>query len=209
LPVFGTAPQGIAYSEKGAMADSNEGASSTVTHAATGMTAETRAERSTSVIAEFIDAACSAAESLLEKQKRQIADRSGGIAEALHRAAHALEASENAALARYAKQAGDRVHDISRHMRERRWDEIIADTQSYARRQPIWFVLGAMATGFLVGRFICASTRGMPDENGASRQVSPGGEARSVTAAVARGSTTDVRSGASYSAGSSGSVETR
>jgi hypothetical protein len=173
------------------------------------MTADGRRERSASVIAEFIDAACSAAESLLEKQKRQIADRSGGIAAALRSAADALEASENIALARYVNRTGHQVHDIARRVHERRWDELIADTRDFARRQPAWFVLGAMATGFLVGRFIWAANVEVRTGNEASRQVSPGEAARTVTAAVASGSATGVHPAADYAAGSSGTVETR
>ena len=184
------------------MADSNEGASGTAAYGATGMTADGRRERSASVIAEFIDAACSAAESLLEKQKRQIADRSGGIAAALRSAADALEASENTALARHVKQAGDQVHNITRGVRERRWDEIIADTQDFARHQPIWFALGAMASGFLVGRFVWAPNGGVRERSGARRQVSSGEAADTVTAAVASGSAAGVHPAAS------GTVET-
>jgi hypothetical protein len=191
------------------MADNDEGTSSTVADAGTEVTADRRHERSASVVAEFIDAACSAAESLLEKQKRQIADRSEGIAEALHSAAHVLEVSENAALAGYARQAGEQVHHISRHVRDRRWDEIIADTQDLARRQPTWFVLGAMVAGFLVGRVVWVSSSGMRGGNGVDRQVSPGEEARTVAAAVASGSAVGPGEGAGYAAGSSGTVETR
>ena len=191
------------------MADSSEGTPGAIADGGAGMTADRRHERSTSVVADFVDAACSAAESLLEKQKRQIAERSGGIADALSSAGHVLETSDNEALARYVKQAGDRIHDFSRQMRERRWDEIIADTQDFARRQPIWFVLGATAAGFLVGRFIWTSTGGMRGGNSANRRVSSGEEARTVTAAVASGSATGAGEAAGYAAGSSGTVETR
>jgi len=191
------------------MADSSEGASGIISHGATGITPDRRQERSASVVADFIDAAYSAAESLLEKQKRQIAERSGGIAEALRSAAHALEASENTALARYVEQAGDQVHAISRNVRERRWDEIIADTQDFARRQPTWFVIGAMAAGYLVGRFIWASTGAEREPGSANRASSSGEPARTVTAAVVSGSATGVGEAAGYAAGSSGTVETR
>jgi hypothetical protein len=191
------------------MADSNEGASGIIAHGATGITPDRRQERSASVVADFVDAACSAAESLLEKQKRQIAERSGGIADALSSAGHVLETSDNEALARYVKQAGDRLQDFSRQMRERRWDEIIADTQDFARRQPTWFVIGAMAAGFLVGRFIWASTGAEREPGSANRASSSGEPARTVTAAVVSGSATGVGEAAGYAAGSSGTVETR
>src|SRR5215470_3630870 len=156
------------------MADSNEGALGVNAHGEAGRRAEGSREHPPSIIAELVDATCSAAESLLEKQKREIAERSNGIAEALRSAAHALDESENTALARYVEQAGDQIQDISRRVRERRLDEIIADTQDFARRQPIWFLLGAMATGFLIGRFIWAPDGTMRNRGGATPEVSSG-----------------------------------
>src|SRR5712671_6917068 len=97
-------------------------------------------ERETSVVAEFVDAARSAAESLLEAQKQQVAEKASGIAEALRSAAHSLDQSQNRAIAGYMDQAADHVENISRTVRERRWNEIVADTEDFARRQPTLFV---------------------------------------------------------------------
>jgi ElaB/YqjD/DUF883 family membrane-anchored ribosome-binding protein len=191
------------------MADSNEGALGVNAHGETGMRAEGSRERPASIIAELVDATCSAAESLLEKQKQEIAERSDGIAKALRSAAHALDESENTALARYVEQTGDQIQDISRRVRERRWHEIVADTQDFARRQPIWFLLGAMATGFLVGRFIWAPDGAMRNGGGATPEVSSGETARIVTAAVAGESVTGASAAASGADGFPGTVETR
>ena len=62
-----------------------------------------------SVVAEFIDAARSTAESLLEDQKKQVAERVKGVAEALEGAARSLHGSQNRMVARYVQQAGDQV----------------------------------------------------------------------------------------------------
>jgi len=56
-----------------------------------------------SVLAEFADAAQLAAGSLVEEQKRQIADRVSGIAEALEGAAYSLDQSRNHAVGRYVR----------------------------------------------------------------------------------------------------------
>jgi ElaB/YqjD/DUF883 family membrane-anchored ribosome-binding protein len=141
-----------------------------------------------SVVTEFLDAARSAAESLLEEQKRQIADRVSAVAKALRSAAQPLEESQTRVIARYLEEGAMQVESFSRNMRERRWSELVADTEDFARRQPTVFVLGAVATGFVVGRLLWAST-GVRQHNAAwpSRSSEP---ARTVTAAVSSASGT-------------------
>jgi ElaB/YqjD/DUF883 family membrane-anchored ribosome-binding protein len=141
-----------------------------------------------SVVTEFLDAARSAAESLLEEQKRQIADRVSGIAKALRSAAQPLDESQNRVIARYLEEGAAQVEGLSRTIRERHWGELVVDTEDFARRQPTWFVLGAVATGFVVGRILWASTGGRRhDAARSSRSSEP---ARTVTAAVSSGSGT-------------------
>src|SRR5436190_23102615 len=72
-----------------------------------------------SVMAEFADAAQSAAESLLEEQKQWIADRVSGMAESLEGAAHSLDQSQNQVLARYVQDAGQQVRSFSRTLHDR------------------------------------------------------------------------------------------
>ena len=172
------------------MADRNDASSSIITPTgATGrVNSTTDMERgdSESVVTEFLDAARSAAESLLEEQKRQIADRASGIAKALRSAAQPLDESQSRFIARYLDEAATQVDEFSRTMRERHWGELVADTEDFARRQPTWFVLGAVATGFVLGRLLWASA-GERQHDGArsSRSSEP---TRTVTAAISSGS---------------------
>ena len=144
------------------MADRNDAPTGIITPGATAgrtdATTDTQAGRGGSVVTEFLDAARSAAESLLEEQKRQIADRVSGVARALRGAAHPLDESQNRVVARYLAEAAAQVESLSRNMHERRWSELVADTEDFARRQPTSFVLGAVAAGFVVGRLLWAST---------------------------------------------------
>jgi ElaB/YqjD/DUF883 family membrane-anchored ribosome-binding protein len=143
---------------------------------------------SESVVTEFLDAARSAAESLLEEQKRQIADRVSGIAKALRSAVQPLDESQSRVIVRYLEEAATQVDSLSRRMRERHWGELVADTEDFARRQPTWFVLGAVATGFVLGRLLWASAgERQHDSARSSRSNEP---ARTVTAAVSSGSRT-------------------
>ena len=181
------------------MADQND-ASSTM-----GGIADASGEHETSVFAEFVDAARLAAESMLEEQRQQVAQKVSGIAEALRSAANSLEQSQNRALAGYVDQAADQVASIYRTVRERHWSEIVADTEDFARRQPTLFVLGAVATGFLVGRFLWAGGRHRRGDAEASRSETT----RQVVAAVSSGSGTDAGEVVDHVAGSSGVMENR
>jgi ElaB/YqjD/DUF883 family membrane-anchored ribosome-binding protein len=167
------------------MADRNDASSSMM--APTGATGVHSTE-SGSVVTEFLDAARSAAESLLEEQKRQIADRVSGLARALQSAAQPLHESQSHVIARYLEEGAAQVDSLSRRMHERRWGEVVADTEDFARRQPTWFVLGAIATGFVLGRLLWTSAGGR--QHDAARPSRSSEPARTVTAAVSSGSGT-------------------
>ncbi len=145
------------------MADRNDASSSMITASGTvgqaNSTTDAQRGRSRSVVTEFLDAARSAAELLLEEQKRQIAEKVSGVAEALRSAARPLDELQSRVIARYLEEGAAQVASLSRTMHERHWGELVADTEDFARRQPTWFVLGAVATGFVVGRLLWASTR--------------------------------------------------
>jgi ElaB/YqjD/DUF883 family membrane-anchored ribosome-binding protein len=162
------------------MADKNDASSSMV--APTGATERVHPTENGSVVTEFLDAARSAAESLLEEQKRQIADRVSGIARALQSAAQPLHESQSHVIAGYIEEAATQVDTLSRTMRERHWGELVADTEDLARRQPAWFVLGAVATGFILGRLLWTSTGDRRNDAGRSSRSSE--PPRTVTAAI-------------------------
>jgi hypothetical protein len=188
--------QGTAFLGERRMADNNVASSGMM-----GPAADLSGKHETTVFAEFVDAARSAAESLLEEQKLQVADRVSGIAEALRTAAHSLSQSQNRGIAGYVDQAADQVAGVSRTVRDRRWNEIITDTEDFARRQPTIFVLAAVATGFLVGRFLWASTGAQHDR---TREPSRGETVRIVTAAVSSGSGSGAAEVVDHKARSSG-----
>ncbi len=174
------------------MADRNDGSSSMITPTGAGgrvgSTTDPDRDSSGSVVTEFLDAARSAAESLLEEQKRQIADRISGVASALRSAAKPLDESQSRVIARYLEEGAAQVDTFSRTVRERHWGELVADTEDFARRQPTWFVLGAVATGFVVGRLLWTSIGG--SRNDALRSARSREPARTVTAAISSASGT-------------------
>jgi NTP pyrophosphatase (non-canonical NTP hydrolase) len=144
-------------------------------------------ERVGAILAELADAARSAAEALLDDQKQQTAERIAEIAGAVHSAAQSLDRSDNSALARSVARAGDQVEGFSRLIRDRRWSEIAADADEFARRQPILFALGATLAGFAAGRLFSAPADRQPREPAPALDLSPHrGETDEITAAVSQ-----------------------
>jgi ElaB/YqjD/DUF883 family membrane-anchored ribosome-binding protein len=152
-------------------------------------------QRAKTLVAELVDATQSAAEAVLDEQKRRAAERTAGIAEAMRLAAQSLERSEGRHIASYVDRAADRIEYFSGVMRERRWTEILADAQDFARRQPVLFVLGAAAAGFLAGRLLTVSTNRSHATRPASDAAPAPGEVTAVAAAVSSESGSDVFSG--------------
>jgi ElaB/YqjD/DUF883 family membrane-anchored ribosome-binding protein len=190
------------------MADTNYPSSNVVAHGGAAAPLNgTASDRAGTVVGEFVEAARSAAESLLEEQKRQIADRVAGVAEALRSAADPLHRSQNRILSRYFQRAAEQVASFSRTLRDRHWNELVADTEEFARHQPTWFVLGAVATGFLVGRLFWASGASNGEAIYPNRASAGGETSRTVTAAVSSGSGTGEVAG--FSTGASGAMESR
>ena len=193
------------------MADRNDASSSMITPTGSTGRVDSTTDRdrdySGSVVTEFLDAARSAAKSLLEEQKRQIAERISGVARALRSAAQPLDKSQSHVIARYLEEGATQVDNLSRTMRERHWGELVADTEDFARRQPTWFVLGAVATGFVVGRLLWTSTGGR--RHSADWSARSNEPARTVTAAVSSGSGTAAGDLTGHAAPLTGAVESR
>ncbi|HEY3911984.1 MAG TPA: hypothetical protein VGM07_19150 [Stellaceae bacterium] len=142
-------------------------------------------DRAKDIVVEFACATQSAALSAANERKQRVAEQVGGIAEAIRSAARSLDRSQTPTAARYADRAAEQIEDLAHALRERRWGELIGDLEMIARRQPALFVTGAVAVGFLIGRFLSVSNRpadGMP--------MSEGGPAP-VTAAISSGSGND------------------
>lgn len=110
-----------------------------------------------------IDEAKAVVREVTDKQRFRAAETVGGVAQALHRAAGNLDA-ENETMARYTHMAAERLDDIARTLRQGNWGDMVAGAESFARRQPYWFIGGAVAAGFLVSRFIksAPTTRRLP-----------------------------------------------
>ncbi len=111
-------------------------------------------QRATAILAELADAALSAALSAVSQHRERHAHRVGGLAQAARAAARSLESSQSPVAARYADRTADQIDEFSRSLRESSWVDLLGDVENSAHRHPALFVVGAVAAGFLAGRFL-------------------------------------------------------
>ncbi len=91
--------------------------------------------------------------SAAESQRHRAADAVRGMAGALHRAADDLK-PENETMGRYTDMAAERLDRFAGYLRGTDWAQVVDEAENMARRQPAWFIGGAMAAGFLLARVI-------------------------------------------------------
>lgn len=104
---------------------------------------------------------------IVEEQRSRAASQLGGMADALHKSARDLE-QENKTMAKYTDMAAERLDDVARYLRQANWNDMMREAESFARRQPYWFIGGAVAAGFLAARFV----KSAPSMKGTSRSTS-------------------------------------
>lgn len=100
----------------------------------------------------------------LREQARQQTSKVGETLRGLEQQAQALlagETTEAGAIGDYAQQAVAQIGRIADRVEARGFDGLIDDLQSFARRRPGLFLLGAAAAGLAVGRV----ARGVKDAN--------------------------------------------
>lgn len=91
----------------------------------------------------------------LVQGKAAAADQADAIAGALDAAAERLSGA-NYTLADYAHGLGRDVAAVAEQLRNRTVDELVAETESLARRNPTIFVLGSLGVGIVLSRYLKA-----------------------------------------------------
>lgn len=107
---------------------------------------------------------------IVEEQRGRAAGHLGGMAQALHKSARDLE-QENTTMAKYTDMAAERLDDVAQYLRQANWNDMVHEAEGFARRQPYWFIGGAVAAGFLAARFI-KSSPSMKGRSSSARQES-------------------------------------
>lgn len=93
----------------------------------------------------------------LAEQKTRAADQLSDVAQVLRRTGQELHSQEHPTIAQFADAAAEQVERFSSYLKEGDLGDLWQDVRSVAQRQPELFVAGALAAGFLVGRFLKSS----------------------------------------------------
>lgn len=97
-----------------------------------------------------------------ETQRQRAAQAVNGVAGVLHRAADDLNA-ENQTMGQYTDLAADRLDAVASYLRDADWDGVVDGAQGFARRNPAWFIGGALVTGFVIARAVKGAVAGRAD----------------------------------------------
>lgn len=95
--------------------------------------------------------------SLLDGQKNAAAAEIEGMANALRTTAQQLSEQEQPSTAHYVYRASETLVRMADTLRDRDFGALIRQTEDFARHQPGIFLGGAVATGFLLSRFLKSS----------------------------------------------------
>jgi hypothetical protein len=97
----------------------------------------------------------------IEQRKRSAAARVHGIAEAIERTGAQFSESEPT-LADLANRIAGTVGNLATRLREGSIDDLVDDTRALARRNPGLFIAGGLIAGFVLARFVKASSQRTP-----------------------------------------------
>lgn len=111
-------------------------------------------------VGDSMDEAKEQVRSTLAEQKTRAASQLEQVAGALRQTSRELSTNDQSNIAQYADVAAEQVERVSGYLKEREFGELWRDIQTVAQRQPELFVAGALAAGFLVGRFLKSSSSG-------------------------------------------------
>ena len=89
-------------------------------------------------------------------QMTRAASLLNGVAQTIHQTGDSMR-DEQPQIASIADQAATRVEGFSDYLRNRDFNDVVRDAESYARREPLLFLGAAFAVGFIAARFLKAS----------------------------------------------------
>ncbi len=107
-----------------------------------------------------IDKAKDTVKSQLSTQKEKAVSTLGNFTDALHQTGDQLRQSGQGAFGGYADTLADQVDRAVAYLRENDIDDLTAQVESFARRQPALFIGGAFVVGVALARFLKSSQSG-------------------------------------------------
>jgi ElaB/YqjD/DUF883 family membrane-anchored ribosome-binding protein len=141
-----------------------------------GSTAAEAGEQIQDQVSGLTDQVRQQATSQLTSQKEKAVEALDTVALLLHQAGEHAQQQDKAMIAGYVDKAAEQVGQWSETLRDRELTEIVDQTKQFARREPMLFVGGALAAGFLGARFLRSSSQPMGQSQGQTTSSSIGGE---------------------------------
>jgi ElaB/YqjD/DUF883 family membrane-anchored ribosome-binding protein len=96
----------------------------------------------------------------LDSRSTQAGEQVSAIGDALRRVGEQLKEDGQEAPARYAREVAQPVQRLGRYLTDADGERILQDAEQFARRRPWVTAVGGVAIGFVVARFIKASSTG-------------------------------------------------
>lgn len=106
----------------------------------------------------------------LADQKIQASGTLETTARAFAEVGHRLEQQGQPSLGQSISMAGEKIEQFSRTLKDREIDELYSEVEDLARRQPVYFLGGALILGVLAARFVksAAQTAGKGSQLGSA-----------------------------------------
>jgi ElaB/YqjD/DUF883 family membrane-anchored ribosome-binding protein len=98
------------------------------------------------------------AKSFATDQKGFAATQINGVASAITKVADELDGTDQATVARYARDLASGISSMGKTIEERNVDDLMTMAQDFGRRQPLAFLGVAALAGFVASRFAMASS---------------------------------------------------
>jgi len=90
-------------------------------------------------------------------QKNILANRLGGVADALEKVAAELESGDNRDIGKLTRNLGTNLRDASESIEDRSLSEIAGMAEDFGRKQPLAFLSMAAIAGLAASRFLTSS----------------------------------------------------
>ena len=146
----------------------NRDATSRAGQAGAGMDSRAVTSDARQLASDVAEQVTKSAERQLAGGQERAAEAIGHLAEALRETGGQLRAREVPAVDEYLNRAATQVESVARYLQRKKLGQVIGDLESFARREPVLFVGGALVVGLLGGRFLKSTAPAM-EERGPGR----------------------------------------
>lgn len=102
----------------------------------------------------------------IEGQKDRAAETIGAVAQALRQTGWNLRSGDQAYVADIFDQVAVRFEEFSANLRDKDVNQLVSETESFARRQPALFLGGAFMMGLFAARFLKSSRESLTGSSG-------------------------------------------